>query len=64
LDTATLTDVQLRALRAIGNSPVWRKTPFLCGRLMDIGLDYGLPWEPHQYQALLAEAERLGGANS
>jgi HEAT repeat protein len=64
LDTATLTDVQLRALRAIGNSPVWRKTPFFCGRLMDIGLDYGLPWEPDQYQAFLAEAERHGGAGS
>jgi hypothetical protein len=58
LDLATVTPLQLRALRAIGRSPVWRAKPFNYGRLMDLGLEYGLPWQPNQYRTLLREAAR------
>jgi hypothetical protein len=48
LDPTKLSAAQLRALQAIGRSPVWQKQPFSSGRLMDVGLEYGLPWDPEE----------------
>jgi hypothetical protein len=61
LDPAQLTPLQLRALQAIGRSPVWRVEPFFYGRLMDLGLDYGLPWDPKKYEEYLQTAEHVVG---
>ncbi|WP_165252379.1 HEAT repeat domain-containing protein [Paludisphaera soli] len=54
LDPAQLTDEQRQALFAIGRGPVWDKQPFFYGQLMDVGLEYGLPWDPAKFRALLA----------
>lgn len=60
LDPARLTPEQVRALRVIGRAPVWDHEPYYYGRLMDLGLEFGLPWHPAKYRALL-EAIPGGG---
>ncbi len=61
LTPGTLSPVQLQALQAIGRSPVWRKEPFFYGRLMDLGLDYGLPWDPKPFAEYLKVLEDARG---
>lgn len=57
LNPAHLTPNQWRALQAIGRSKVWQQEPFFYGRLMDLGLEYGLPWHPKPFADYLAGAE-------
>jgi len=64
LNPAHLTPNQWRALQAIGRSKVWQQEPFFYGRLMDLGLEYGLPWHPKPFADYLAGAEHaLGNPN-
>ena len=37
---------------------VWQTEPYHYGGLMDVGLEYGLPWQPDKYRALLEEVRR------
>jgi hypothetical protein len=53
-----LTPEQRRAIYAIGRAPVWQTEPYHYGGLMDVGLEYGLPWQPDKYRALLEEVRR------
>ena len=53
-----LTPEQRQAIYAIGRAPVWQAEPYHYGGLMDVGLEYGLPWQPDRYRALLEEVRR------
>ncbi|MHC5538913.1 HEAT repeat domain-containing protein [Singulisphaera rosea] len=53
-----LTPDQRRAIETIGRAPVWKVEPYQYGMLMDVGLEYGLPWHPDQYETLLEEVRR------
>jgi hypothetical protein len=53
-----LTAEQRQALYAIGRAPAWSTEPYYYGGLMDVGLEYGLPWHPDKYRALLEEVRR------
>lgn len=57
LNPAHLTPNQWRALQAMGRSQVWQKKPFFYGRLMDLGVEYGLPWHPKPFADYLTNAE-------
>ncbi|WP_165232632.1 HEAT repeat domain-containing protein [Aquisphaera insulae] len=57
VDPMRLTRAQAEALRAIGRAPVWRKEPFFYGRLMDVGLEFHLPWDPKRYRELVEAVE-------
>ncbi|QEH38440.1 hypothetical protein OJF2_70410 [Aquisphaera giovannonii] len=60
VDPARLTAEQAEALRAIGRAPVWNREPFHDGRLMDVGLEFRLPWDPKRYRALLEDLDAQG----
>lgn len=57
-DPPASTPEQRRALLAIGRAPVWDAEPYSYGCLMDVGLEYGLPWHPAPYRELLEEIRR------
>lgn len=60
-----VTPRRLRALQAIGRSPIWAGESFQPGGLTGIGLTYGLPWDPEPYREFVLAAERhLAGRSS
>ena len=53
-----LTSEQRQALYAIDRVAGREAEPYHYGGLMDVGLEYGLPWHPGKYRVLLVEVRR------